>query len=272
MSPRRLTAASCRGLGSGGVAGGLDSQVTCRQFDFRCHSVLCGHTHCSSLARVRNSHNNHNNHKTTQPTKIDIETQESYDPYCFQVSKFITRLLRHSQKVHREDDGAVHYDQVIDECKKKQYDYTEYWSVERKKEFVNAPHWPIEKWISVLAKGGPKKRFQYCLNPSYLHQFLYLRAIPGNSGSTIFLAVQDNVLLPEGFTEYGKELRSIVNHGLISGGVSLRTGRQTVSFIIVNPMDNQDGQVKPFATCRKQESRHTKILGNAFRIQYFGAI
>ena len=29
---------------------------------------------------------------------IDIETQESNDPYCFQVSKFITRLLRHSQK------------------------------------------------------------------------------------------------------------------------------------------------------------------------------
>ena len=52
---------------------------------------------------------------------IDIEKQESKDPYCFQVSKFITRLQRHSQKVHREDDGAVHYDQVIVECKKKQF-------------------------------------------------------------------------------------------------------------------------------------------------------
>ena len=49
---------------------------------------------------------------------IDIETQESKDPYCFQVSKFITRLLRHSQKVYREEDGGVHYDQVIDECTK----------------------------------------------------------------------------------------------------------------------------------------------------------
>ena len=48
---------------------------------------------------------------------IDIETQESNDPCCFQMSKFITRLLRHSQKVRREDDGAVQYDQVIDECK-----------------------------------------------------------------------------------------------------------------------------------------------------------
>ena len=47
----------------------------------------------------------------------DIETQESKDPFCFQVSKIITRLLRHSQKVYREEDGGVHYDQVIDECK-----------------------------------------------------------------------------------------------------------------------------------------------------------
>ena len=117
-----------------------------------------------------------------------------------------------------------------------------------KKDFVNAPHWSIENWISLLAKGGgQKKRFQYCLNPNYPHQFLYLRAIQGHSGSTVNLALQDNVLLPEGFTVFfyhvgnGKELRSTVNHGLIQGGVSLRTGRQAVFFTIVNPMGNQDG-------------------------------
>ena len=104
---------------------------------------------------------------------IDIETQESNDPYCFQVLKFITRLLRHSAQVRREDDGAVHYNQVIDECKKKQFDNAESWSAEEMNEFVNAPHWSIDKWISVLAKGGgQKKRFQYCLNPNYPHRFL----------------------------------------------------------------------------------------------------
>ena len=55
-------------------------------------------------------------------------------------------------------------------------------------------------------------------------------------------ALQDNVLLPQGFTEFiyhvgnGEELRSIVNHGLIPRGVSLRTGRQAVFFTVVNPM------------------------------------
>ena len=35
--------------------------------------------------------------------------------------------------------------------------------------------------------------------------------------------------------------RSMVNHGLIPGGASLRTGRQAVFFTTVNPMDNQHG-------------------------------
>ena len=34
----------------------------------------------------------------------------------------------------------------------------------------------------------------------------------------------------------GEELRSIVNHAFIPGGVSLRTGRQAVFFTTVNPM------------------------------------
>ena len=77
--------------------------------------------------------------------------------------KFITRLLRHRQGVQREADGAVHYDQVIDECQKKQLDNNEHWSVDTKKEFVNAPHLSLAEWISVLAKGGGRKKgFQYC--------------------------------------------------------------------------------------------------------------
>ena len=30
--------------------------------------------------------------------------------------------------------------------------------------------------------------------------------------------------------------------------------------------------VNPYATCHKEESRNTKILGNAVKIQYVGAI
>ena len=92
-----------------------------------------------------------------------------------------------------------------------------------------------------------KERVSILLNPNNPQKFLYLRAIQGHSGSTTNPALQENVLLPKDFTKHiyhvgnGKELRSIVNHGLIPGGVSLRMGRQAVFFTVVNPMDNQDG-------------------------------
>ena len=95
--------------------------------------------------------------------------------------------------------------------------------------------------------GGQKKRFQYCLNPNYSQKFLFFGGIQGHSGSTINPALQDNVLLPEGFTECiyhvgnGKELRSVVTHGLVPGGVSLKTGRHAEFFTVVNPMDNPEG-------------------------------
>ena len=115
---------------------------------------------------------------TEQRKWIDIEIEESEDHHCFRVSKFITRFLRHSQEVYREADGAVNYEKIIDECKKKQSNDTGYWSDEMKEQFAKAPFWPIGKWMSVLAKGGrQKKKFQYCANPNYPHKFLYFRAI-----------------------------------------------------------------------------------------------
>ena len=165
----------------------------------------------------------------------------------FSSVKIIIRLLRHSQKVSREEDGGVHYHQVIDACKKKQSENTWYWSDEMKKHSVNAPNWSILQMDISSGKKWTEKKVQYCLNPNYPHQCLCLRAIQGHSGSTINPALQDNVLLPEDFTEYmhhvgnGKVLRSTVIHGLIPGGVSLKTGRQAVFFTVVNPMHNQDG-------------------------------
>ena len=60
--------------------------------------------------------------------------------------------------------------------------------------------------------GGAKKRFQCCSNPNSSNQFLYFRAIQGHSGeSAIDLALQDNVLLPKGFTEYIYHVGTQVN-------------------------------------------------------------
>ena len=145
------------------------------------------------------------------------------------MSKFITRLQRHSQKVHREDDGAVHYDDVIDECQKRQFDKVEYWSV--------------EKSISTLARGGGEKKKVSMLLDSELSSSI---PVPSSNSRTFRKCYQSCIarqctvtqkVLPSTCitSENGKELRSIENHGLIPGGVGLRTGRQAVFFTFVNP-------------------------------------
>ena len=105
------------------------------------------------------------------------------------MSKAMIRLLRHDQSVPREDDRAVRFDDIMEEFKKK---------------FDGAFQWSIFDWIPILTKGGgPKKRFQFCLNPNSSKRLLYSTSIQGHSaGNLVDLELQDVVLLPEGFTEY----------------------------------------------------------------------
>ena len=107
----------------------------------------------------------------------------------------------------------------------------------------------LEEWTSTLAKGGgAKRRFQYCVNPNSSNQFLYLRAIQGHpEENAIDPTLQDNVLLPKGFTEFifhvgnASELNSIIRNGLIPAGKSVKRGRQALFFTAVNPMEDGNG-------------------------------
>ena len=147
------------------------------------------------------------------------------------VSKAMTRFLRQYPSVPREDDGAVRFDEIMEKFKAK---------------FDGTSQWPIDDWITCLAKGGgPKKRFQCCLNPNSSKHFLYFKAIQGHSGGNLVdPALQDNVLLPEDFTEYichvgnASEIHSKASSGLIPGGRSLKRERQSVLFTVVNTMDD----------------------------------
>ena len=108
----------------------------------------------------------------------------------------------------------------------------------------SAPRWSIRTWQSYLQRGGgPKKRFQFCLDPSSAETVLYLRAIHGHTGGKqIDPALQDDVLLPSDFAEYiyhvgsSHDMHSIIQSGLIPGGREINKGRQTVFFTAVNPM------------------------------------
>ena len=213
---------------------------------------------------------------------IDTEVQKSKDQSCYQMSKFITDLLRHNE-IGREQDAGVPYDRIVEKYKENLSKDSRYWPNEVKQHLEMAPHWSAEQWIDVLSKGGGQKR-----KVSILFETKLFRKTPVTSSHSraysenapIDPVLQDNLQQPKDFTKYvyhvghGNELRSMVRNGLIPGGFSTKTSRYAVFYTVVDPMDDeQQGLRETFlAIDQKQESRLAKILGNQFKTQYSGAM
>ena len=141
----------------------------------------------------------------------DVEPGEYSISDC-EVSKKLIRLLRHGS-LPREDDGAIEFWRIKDNLQK---------------HFPYCHHWSDEKWKKSMARGGGnKKRHQYCTDPS--GAILYLRALQGHSGrSLIDPALQDTVIVPDGFFKYiyhvgcANTSHSIINSDLKPGGQNFR--------------------------------------------------
>ena len=139
---------------------------------------------------------------------IDIEPgKHSLSEY--EVSKKVIYLLRHSQKVHREEDGAVHFWRIKENIQN---------------QFPLTIHWSDSRWKACLvAGGGAKRRFQYCTDDS--GAIVYFRALQGHSGRNLIdPSLQDNVVIQSGFFQHiyhvgcAFSLHSIINSGLTLGG------------------------------------------------------
>ena len=164
---------------------------------------------------------------------IDIEPGK-YSLSEYEVSKKVIHLLRHSQQVEREEDGAVHF-----------------W---RMKENLQNPlpqsiHWSDDRWKARLAAGGgAKRRFQYCTDDS--GTIVCFRVLQGHSGRNLIdPSLQDNAVIPSKFFQYiyhvgcAFNLHSIINSGIILGGQNSRK-RQTVFFLLIDPMDKSQKDPK----------------------------
>ena len=153
------------------------------------------------------------------PSKQDLDSHN--------LSKKVINLLRHNQKVHREQDGAVQFYKIKFHLR----DYS-----------LPIQNWSDNRWLACLAAGGgPKRRYQYCSDS--LGSIIYLRALQGHSGDSIIdLAMQDHELISTGVFPYiyhvgsNFNIPSILNNGLIPGGQELST-RQSVFFLPVDPRD-----------------------------------
>ena len=78
---------------------------------------------------------------TGRRTWTDIEPgKHSLSEY--EVSKKVIHLLRHSQKVHREEDGAVHFWRMKENLQNR---------------FAQSIHWSDDRWKACLAAGGGEK-------------------------------------------------------------------------------------------------------------------
>ena len=160
---------------------------------------------------------------------IDIEPGNS-SLSAYEISKKVINLLRHSQTVQREDDGAV-----------------QFWRIKNylQSQFPQISYWSDDRWKACLAAGGEsKRRFQYCSDIS--GTIVYLRALQGHSGRNLIdLLLQDNVVIQCGLFQHiyhigcAFNLHSIINNGLIPGGQD-SSKRQTVFFLPIDPRDKGD--------------------------------
>ena len=159
---------------------------------------------------------NHDNEQETSETKTNL---------AYPVAKRLNTLLRHGQ-LPRKEDGAVEFWILKDDLRN---------------DFENSQHWSDETWKSTMEKRRGKI-FQYCTDPSK-QEISNLRALQGRSGrKPIDPTLQDNVLIPNNFSEYIYHIRCAIslhstNAGLIAVGQNSRKKKQTVFFTAVNPMD-----------------------------------
>ena len=145
----------------------------------------------------------------------------------YDISKKVINLLRHNQTLQRQEDGAIDFYRI---------------ELYLRGHHSQIHNWSDDRWKACLAaRGGSKRRYQYCSNNS--GATLYLRALRSHSGSNLIdPSLQDNVLIGTGIFLYiyhvgcTFNLHSIINNGLVLGGQNL-SRRQTVFFLPVDPRD-----------------------------------
>ena len=182
---------------------------------------------------------------------IDIEPSKQ-DLESYNLSKKVINLLRHNQKLHREEDGAIQFYKI---------------KFHLRDHHLQIQNWSDDRWIACLAAGGgSKRRYQYCSD--YLGSIIYLRALQGHSGGNLIdLTLQDNVLIGPGIFPYSYHvgsnfnLHSIINNGLVPGGQNL-SRRHSVFFLPVDPRkeDHKDPEYNDYSV-----PRLARYLQNAWK-------
>ena len=192
---------------------------------------------------------------------IDIEPSMQ-DLESYNLSKKVINLLRHNQKLHREDDGAIQFYKI-------KFHLRDY--------HLPIQNWSDDRWLACLAAGGgSKRRYQYCSD--YLGSIIYLRALQGHSGSNLIdLTLQDNVLIGPGIFSYIYHVGCtfnfypIISNGLILGGQIL-SRRQSVFFLLVDPRDEDHKDPENIDYLVPRHARYLQNTWKRHQDRYFGLV
>ena len=194
---------------------------------------------------------------------IDIEPSEQ-NRASYDLSKKVINLLRHNQKLQREEDGAIQFYKI--------------------KFYLRNHHsqiqvWSDDRWKACLAAGGgSKRRYQYCSDDS--GTIIYLRALQGHSGGNLIdPTLQDNVVIRTGIFNNiyhvgcAFNLHSVINNGLVPGGQNL-SRRQTVFFLPTDPRDecHKDSEHIDFSVPRRARYVHSAWKKHQIKTRYSGLI
>ena len=159
----------------------------------------------------------------------------------YEVSKKVMYLLRHSQKVHREEDGAVHF-----------------WRT--KKIFRISSH-TLLIGLTVSGKYAWQEEEEIREDSNSSGTIVYFRALQGHSGRNLIdPSLQHNVVIQSNFFQYiyhvgcAFNLHSIISLGLIPGGQS-SSKRQTVFFLPVDK-NHKDPDVIDSSVPRRAQYLH----------------
>ena len=179
-----------------------------------------------------------------EPSKQDLES--------YNLSKKVINLLRHNQKLHREQDGAIQFYKI-------KFHLRDY--------LLPIQNWSDDRWLACLAAGGgSKRRYQYCSD--YLGSIIYLRALQGHSGDNLIdPTLKDNVLIGPGIfpciyhVGCAFSVSSILSKGWIPGGQNL-SRRQSVFFLLVDPRkeDHKDPENIDYSA-----PRHARYVQNTWK-------
>ena len=151
-----------------------DREIPEEQLRRICVTTGCERFACRSKAKAKPQRREH---AGSSPRIVPIERRNWIDiePGKHSLSEYeewkkVIHLLRHSQKVHREEDGAVHFRRIKENLQNP---------------FPQSNHWSDERWKACLAAGGgAKRRFQYRTDDS--GTIIYFRALQGLSGRNFY--------------------------------------------------------------------------------------